>query len=174
MLKKQESITSENLDSGDFWQIVNGILNKGKSAIPSLFKDPELSSASNKAKLFAESFLHTLILMTQISLYLFSRLEIIWNLHNISVFPNMVKKVIINLDLSEMSSHYYIPLLVLKNFLTYQLNSWISVWKSLVFHIVGRFHWWSPHLKILENGVQLKTATLLIVFLWLVKSLANL
>ena len=90
--------------------------------------------------------------MTQVSLYLFSHLEIIWNLHSISITPNMVKKVIMNLDLSKMSSHYYIPFLVLKNFLTYQLNSWISVWKSLVFQIFGRFHWWSPHLKILGNG----------------------
>ena len=38
-----------------------------------------LSSASDKAELFAENFLETLILMTQVSLYLFSFLELIWN-----------------------------------------------------------------------------------------------
>ena len=35
----------------------NIVLNKGKSAIPPLFNGPEvLSSASDKAKLFAENF----------------------------------------------------------------------------------------------------------------------
>ena len=41
----------------DFWRIANSVLNKGKSAIPPLFNGPEvLSSASDKAKLFAENF----------------------------------------------------------------------------------------------------------------------
>ena len=41
----------------DFWQIANSVLNKGKSAIPPLFNGPEvLSSASDKAKLFAKNF----------------------------------------------------------------------------------------------------------------------
>ena len=41
----------------DFWRNANSVLNKGKSVIPSLFNDPEvLSSASDKAKLFAENF----------------------------------------------------------------------------------------------------------------------
>ena len=43
-----------------------------------LFNGPEmLSSASDKAKLCAENLLRTLILMTQVSLYLFSLLELI-------------------------------------------------------------------------------------------------
>ena len=41
----------------DFWRIANSVLNKGKSAIPSLFNGPEvLSSVSDKAKLFAKNF----------------------------------------------------------------------------------------------------------------------
>ena len=57
MLTKQKSITSQKLVSRDFWQIANNFLNKGKSAIPPLFTDPEvLSSASNKAKFFAKNF----------------------------------------------------------------------------------------------------------------------
>ena len=45
------------LGSQDFWQIVNSVLNKGKSTIPPLFNGPEvLSSASAKAKLFAKHF----------------------------------------------------------------------------------------------------------------------
>ena len=46
--------------------------------------------------------------------------------------------------------------------------------RSLAFQIVGRFHQWSLYLRILENGIQLKTTTLLVFFLWLVKSLKNL
>ena len=54
--KTKESITSQKLGSRDFCRFVNSILNKGKSAIPPLFNGPEvLSSASDKAKLFAEN-----------------------------------------------------------------------------------------------------------------------
>ena len=57
MLIKQESITSQKHGSLDIWQIANSVINKGKSAIPPLFNGPELfSSASDKAKLFAENF----------------------------------------------------------------------------------------------------------------------
>ena len=55
--KTKDSITSQKLDSRDFWRIANSVLNKGKSAIPPLFNGPEvLSSASDKAKLFAKNF----------------------------------------------------------------------------------------------------------------------
>ena len=55
--KTKGSITSQKLGSHDFWRIANSVLNKGKSAIPPLFNGPEvLSSASDKAKLFAENF----------------------------------------------------------------------------------------------------------------------
>ena len=55
--KTKESITSQKLGSRDFWQIANSLLNKGKCAIPPLFNGPEvLSSASDKAKLFAKTF----------------------------------------------------------------------------------------------------------------------
>ena len=51
------SITSQKLGSHDFWRIANSVLNEGKSAIPPLCNGPEvLSSASDKAKLFAENF----------------------------------------------------------------------------------------------------------------------
>ena len=55
--KTKESITSQKLGSRDFWRIANSILKKSKSAIPPLFNGLEvLSSASDKAKLFAENF----------------------------------------------------------------------------------------------------------------------
>ena len=76
--KTKESITSQKLGSRDFWRIGNSVLNKGKSAIPPLFNDPEvLPSATDKAKLFAETFSKNSVLMNQLSLYLFSLLELI-------------------------------------------------------------------------------------------------
>ena len=55
--KTKESITSQKLGSRNFLRIANSVLNKGKSAIPPLFNGPELlSSASEKAKLFAKNF----------------------------------------------------------------------------------------------------------------------
>ena len=57
MLIKKESITSQKPGCQDFWQIAGGVLSKGKSAAPPLFNSSEvLSSASDKAKLFAENF----------------------------------------------------------------------------------------------------------------------
>ena len=49
--------TKESINSQKYWRIVNSVLEKGKSNIPLLFKVPEvLSSASDKAKLFAKNF----------------------------------------------------------------------------------------------------------------------
>ena len=65
--KTKEFITSQKIDSRDFWHIADSVLIKGKSAIPPLFNRPEvLSSVSDKAKL------RTLILMHLVSIYLFS------------------------------------------------------------------------------------------------------
>ena len=99
MLLKQESITFQKLNSQDFWQIANSVLNKGKSAIPSLFNGPEvLSFASDKAKLFAENFSKNSNLDDSgISLPVFpSRTNL--KLHNISITPKMTEKVMANPD----------------------------------------------------------------------------
>ena len=91
--KTKESITSQKLGSRDFWQIANSVLNKGKSAIPPLFNGPEvLSSASDKAKLFAENFSKNSNLDdSDISLPVFpSRTNL--RLHNISVTPRWLKR----------------------------------------------------------------------------------
>ena len=61
-----------------------------------------------------KNFLKTLILMTQVSFYLFSLLELILN-YMISVTPKMVKKLIMNLDLSKASGTDCIPVVILKN-----------------------------------------------------------
>ena len=112
----KESITSQKLGSLDFWQIANSVLNKGKFAIPALFNGPEvLSSASDKAKLSAKNFSKNSNLDDSgISLPVFpSRTNL--KLHNISITPKMVKKVIMNLDSSKVSGPDCIPVVVLKN-----------------------------------------------------------
>ena len=71
--KTKESVTSQILGCRDFWQIVNSVLSNGKSAMPPLFNGQEvLSSASDKAELFAKTFPRTLILITR---YLFTCLS---------------------------------------------------------------------------------------------------
>ena len=114
--KTKESITSQKLGPQDFSRIANSVLNKGKSAIPPLFNGPEvLSSVSDKPELFAENFSKNSNLDdSAISLPDFpSRTNL--KLHNISVTPKMVKKVITNLDLSKASGPDCIPVVVLKN-----------------------------------------------------------
>ena len=114
--KTKESITSQKLNSCVFWQIANSVLNKGKSAMPPLFNDQEvLSSSSDKAKWFAENFSRNSNLDDSgISLPVFlSRTNL--KLHNISVTPKIVKKVIMNLDLSKVSGPDCIPVVILKN-----------------------------------------------------------
>ena len=93
-------LTSQKLGSRDFWQIANSVLNKGKSAIPPLFNGSKvLSSASEKAKLFAENFSKNSNLdESGISLPVFP-FRTSLKLHKISGTPKMVKKVIMNLDL---------------------------------------------------------------------------
>ena len=114
--KTKEFNTSQKLGSQDFWQIANSVLNKGKSAIPPLFNGPEvLSSASDKAKLFAENFCKNSNLDDSgISLLVFSS-RANPKLHNISVTPTMVKKVITNLDSTKASSLDCVPVVILKN-----------------------------------------------------------
>ena len=74
-----------------------------------------LSSASDKAKLFAENFSKNSNLDDSgISLPVFpSRTNL--KLHNFSVTPRMVRKVVMNLDLSKASRPHCIPVVVLKN-----------------------------------------------------------
>ena len=74
-----------------------------------------LSSASDKAKLFARNFSKNSHLDDSgISLHVLpSRTNL--ELHNISVTHKMVRKVMINLDSSKASGPYCIPVVVLEN-----------------------------------------------------------
>ena len=74
-----------------------------------------LSSASDKTKLFAENFslnsnLDDLVVPLPV---VPSRTNL--KLHNISITPKMVRKVVMNLDLSKASGPDCIPVVVLKN-----------------------------------------------------------
>ena len=84
--------------------------------LPHLWNGPEvLSSASDKAKLFDENFsLNSNLDDSGIYLPVFpSRTNS--KLHNISVTPKMVRKVVMNLDLSKASGPDCILVVVLKN-----------------------------------------------------------
>ena len=118
--KTKESITSQKLGSRNFWPIANSVLKKSKSAIPPLFNGLEvLSSASDKTKLFVLNFSNNSNFDDSgISFPVFppvfpSKTNL--KLHNISITPKMVKKVITNLDSSKASGPDCIPVVVLKN-----------------------------------------------------------
>ena len=112
----KESMTSQKLGSRDFWQIANSVLNKGKSAILPLSYGPEvLSSARDKAKLFAKNFSKNLNLDGfGIFIPVFpSRTNL--KLHNVCVTPKMVKKLITNIDSPEACAPDCISVVVLWN-----------------------------------------------------------
>ena len=74
-----------------------------------------MSSASDKAKLLAKNFSkNSNFDYSGMSLSVFPSTNNL-KLHKISVIPKMLKKVIMNLDLSKASSPDCIPVVVLKN-----------------------------------------------------------
>ena len=115
--KAKDSSTSQKLGSQDFWQIAISVLNKVKSAIPPLFNSlAVLSSASDKAKLFAKNFSKNCSLYDSgIFLPVFSSRTNL-KLHNISITPKMVEKVIANLDSSKASGPDCIPVVFLEKY----------------------------------------------------------
>ena len=174
--KTKETIVSLKLGSQFFWRIANSALNMGKSAVPPLFNGPEvLSSASDKAKLFAENFsMNSNLGDSGISLPVFPSRT---NLKLCNISPKMVKKVIINLDLSKASGPDCIPVVVRKN-----CEPELSYILAEHFNKCLKESCFSDSLKV-SSGVpvfknvgeqQLNTTALLVFFLWLVKSLKNL
>ena len=170
---------SQQLGSHDFWRIVNGVLNKGKSAISPLFNGLELlSSASDKAKLFAKNFsMNSNLDDSCISLPAFpSRTNL--KQHGIPVTPRIVKKVIMNFDLLKASNPDCIPVEVLKNCepeLSYILSQpFNKCLKESCFPDSWKVSLVAPVFKNVGKSLQLKTTDLLMFFLWVVKSLINL
>ena len=131
-----------------------------------------LSSASDRGKLFAENFS-----MNSISLPVFPSST---NLkpHNFSVNPKMVRKVVMNLDLSKSPGPDYIPVVVLKNcelecsyILAELFNKCL---KESCFPDYWKVSSVVPVFKNVGERSTAKTTTVLVFFLWLVKSLKNL
>ena len=93
----------------DFWHIANSVFSKGKYAIPPLFNILEvLSSASDKAKLFAKNISKNCNLEgSGLPLPAFP-LRTNLKLHNIYVTPKIVKKVIMILDLPKACAGLYL------------------------------------------------------------------
>ena len=114
--------------------------------------------------------------MTQVSLYL----PVFPSRTNIAITLKMVKKVITNLDSSKASGPDCIAVVVLKNcepelsYILAELFNMCLGGGGLVFQIVGSSHQWSLYLRMLGKDLLLKPTTLLVIFLWLVKSLKNL
>ena len=119
-----------------------------------------LTSASDKAKLFTENFsINSNLDDSGISLPVFPSTTNL-KVNNISVTLKMVKKVIVNLDLSKVSGPDYIPEVVLKNCdleLSYISTEFL---RSFVFQIVGSLHQWSLYLRMLGKSLQLKITAL--------------
>ena len=127
-----------------------------------------LSSASDKAKLFAKNFSKNSNLDDSgISLPVFpSRTNL--KLHNISITPKMVKKVIMNLDSSKASGPDCIPVVVLKNCepaLSYILAELFIVSEGALFSILLEGLISGPCIKNLGEKSTLKTTALLVSFL---------
>ena len=143
--------------------------------MPLLFNGPEvLSSASDKVKLYAENFSKNSIPEDSgISLPVFpSRTDL--KLHNISLTSKMVKKIIMSFDLSKASGPDCIPVVVLKNCepeLSYILAELFNkCLKESCFRDCWKVSSVIPVFKNVGEGLQLKTTTLLVLFLWLIKS----
>ena len=114
-IKTKVSITSQKLESLNFWQIANSVLNKGKSVIPVLFNSMEvLSSISDKTKLFVKNVSNDSnlddsgIFLPAVP----SRTNL--EMHYSSITLKMVKKVITNRDSSKASGPDCTPVVFLK------------------------------------------------------------
>ena len=115
LIKGKSPSLPRNLPLETFYGLLIVFSTKGKSAIPPLLNGPEvLTSSSDKAKLFAKnSPKNSNLDDSRISLPIFpSRTNL--KLHNISVTPMMVKKVVTNLVSSKTSGPDCIPVVVLK------------------------------------------------------------
>ena len=176
LIKENRPLLPRNLALVTFGKLLIVFSTKVNLLIRPLFNGPEvLSSASDKAKLFAENFSKNSNLHDSgISLLVFPSTTNL-KLHNISVTPKMVKKVIINLDLTKASGPDCIPVVVLKNCELELLYILAELFNMCLTESCFPDCWKvSLYLRMLGKDLQIKTTTLLVFFLWLVKSLKNL
>ena len=137
-----------------------------------------LSNASDKAKLFGRRFSKNSYLDdSSFSLtFFFSGTNL--KLHNISVTPKMVKKVITNLDSSKVSGPDCIPVVVLKNCepkLSYILAEIFNMClKEFYFPDCWKVSSVVPVFNNVGERSAAKTTAPLVFFLWLVKFIEKL
>ena len=115
MQKTKDFLTFPKHGFLKFWQTANGVLSAGNFIIPPIFHGPEaLSSASDKRNFLAKKCSKKSNLYESgVSLPVFSfTAKLI--LHNASVLPKFIKKVITNLNLSKVSGSDCNPMLALK------------------------------------------------------------
>ena len=134
-----------------------------------------------KQNCFLKTFLWTLILTTQvICLPIFpSRNNL--KLHNISVTPKMVKKVIYqSWSIKSLWSWVYssdgskeLWAWPFRHTTSLMLNFSICVWKTFVFQIVESCHWWSLYLRMLGKRLVCHPVSLLSVVSKVFEKLAN-
>ena len=140
-----------------------------------LLYDPEvLFSASDKAKLFAENFSkNSNFDDSDMSLPAFpSRTNL--KMHVITVTPELVKKVITNLDLSKASGPDFIPVVVLKNWEP-ELSCILAELFNMCLKEFCFPDFWkvSSVVTLFKNVAERSTSkhyALLVFFQWLVKS----
>ena len=178
--KTKGCTTSQKFGSWNFWWIVNSVINKGKFAIPLLSNGSKLlSSASDKAKLFAENFsINSKLNDSGISLPVF-RSKTNLKLHDISITSKMDKNIIMNLDLSKRPGPDCITVVFLKNCepeLSYILvELWKLSLKGSCFPDCWKVSLVAPVImNVGERSTAKNYYPLLVFFLGLAKSLKNL
>ena len=133
-----------------------------------------MSSASDKTKLFSEHFSKNSNLDDSgISLLAFPYRTNL-KLHNVSVTPKLFKKVIMNLDMSKVSGPDCNPVVVLRNCKPKRSYKLTELFNSVHLSLSFWFYQRSLYLRMLEERSTAKIITLLLCFLWLVRSLKNL
>ena len=138
----------------DFWPIANSVIKKGKFAIPPLFNGLEvMSSASDKAKLFAENFTKNSlpVFSSRTNLKLFSLLELIWNrfsYYTLMTFLMMLSVILLSMLMILLSILSVIRHLICGNNLNWLLNLnliyetlWTGVRSGLLISMLGKLSW---------------------------------
>ena len=136
----KESITSQKPGSLDFWQIANSVLNKGESAIPPLFTRPEVLSFTS---------------------------ELIWDCIFLQL-PRSLKRSLWSLIYERHWSWLY------SSGGSNELWVWTFIILAELFNMCLEESCFPDCWKVLSVtsvfknvGLQLKTTTLLVFFLWL-------
>ena len=127
----------------DFWPIANSVIKKGKFAIPPLFNGLEvMSSASDKAKLFAENFTKNSlpVFSSRTNLKLFSLLELIWNCF--SYYTLMTFLMMLSVILLSMLMILLSILSVIRHLMKiWSTRHWIGARNGFLISVVGKLNW---------------------------------